>query len=320
MDIMASSFTTHHVIKKNNSTFPWGILIACILFFSFLLWSKWDKITHFFSNTTSLTNSLDDIWFVVGNPITLEWEIRSDWDFITHTHTLLTQSSGVFGLKSKTVNLSQFSGMISIDGTVALNNNDLVIIEVVSVMDLNPKQITGVVLTGSNITWQAITGDIPPVLPTWASQVAPSATVVTWTVQSIWNQGTKKLLSVQEGLQQFPVTIWTGTSFVSSRWHSILFPSKKISFQGLNLAATDFGIKGLRCYSQINVVAYANKANITTAPSVKIFECTSKTDTVPAQFASIALDDGRVFLIEATDPAWGDFANAVEITEVATTN
>jgi len=68
------------------------------------------------------------------------------------------------------------------------------------------------------------------------------------------------------------------------------------------------------------VVAYANKVNITTAPSVKIFECTNKTTTVPSQFASITLDDGRVFLIEATDPTWGNFANAIEITAIPTAN
>ena len=99
-----------------------------------------------------------------------------------------------------------------------------------------------------------------------------------------------------------------------------MFPSKKISFSSINLAATDFGVKGLRCYAQTNVVDYANKVNLSTAPSVKIFECTNKSTTVPSQFASVTLDDGRVFLIEATDPAWGNFANAIEISATTPTN
>ena len=263
----------------------------------------------------ALTTSLDTTWFVVGDPITLEWEIRADGDFMTHTHTLLTQSSGVFGLKSKTINLSQYTWTISIDGTVALQNSGLVIIEVSAVMDLNP-QSTGLVLSGAlEATGQTVvSGTVAPAI-TWATTQAPVTTTPTTIVP-----GTKKPLTVQEWIQQVPVTIGTGTLFTSSRGHTILFPSKKISFQALNLATTDFGIKGLRCYSQINVVNYANKAQIATAPAVKIFECTNKTDTVPAQFASISLDDGRVFLIEATDPTWGSFANAIEISAIPTTN
>ncbi|MEI6426606.1 MAG: hypothetical protein WCO66_04665, partial [Candidatus Absconditabacteria bacterium] len=237
-----------------------------------------------------------------------------------HTHTLLTQSSGVFGLKSKPVNWSQYSGNISIDCVVALQRSGLVIIEVNAVMDLNPVVSTGVALTGASITGQVVTGQsitgqtVTP-LATGTTQTTQVTSVVSTTSSSI-----KKSLVVQEGLEQFPVTIGTGTLFTSSRGHSILFPSKKISFQSITIAATDFGIKGLRCYSQINVVDYANKSQLTTAPAVKIFECTNKTTTVPSQFASITLDDGRVFLIEATNPVWGTFANAIEITAIPTAN
>lgn len=312
---MASDFTAHHVVKQSSRNFPWGIVVVCLLFISFLLWSKWDKIIQIFWTSTTITASLNDTGFVVGDPITLEGEIRSDGDFMTHTHTLLTQSSGVFGLKSKTVNLSQYSGTISIDGTIALQHSGLVIIEVSSVMDLN-LQSTGLVVTGAlEMTGQTVvTGE------TTTSLITGTTTTQTTTTSATVTPGSKKPLTVQEWIEQFAVTIGTGTLFTSSRGHSILFPSKKISFQSLSLTTTDFGIKGLRCYSQINVVAYANKAQVTTAPAVKIFECTNKTDTVPAQFASITLDDGRVFLIEATDPIWGNFANAIEISAIPTTN
>jgi len=313
---MASDFTAHHVVKQSPRNFPFWIVVICLLFISFLLWSKWDKITQIFGPSTDLTTSLNDTGFVIGDSITLEGEIRSDGDFMTHTHTLLTQSSGVFGLKSKTINLSQYSGTISIDGTVALQHSGLVIIEVSSVMDLNV-QSTGLVVTGALET----TGQTVVTGQTTTSVVTGTTTQTsTTTTPATVTPGTKKPLAVQEWSQQFPITIGTGTLFSSSRGHSILFPSKKISFQSLSLATTDFGIKGLRCYSQINVVAYANKSQVTTAPAVKIFECTNKTDTVPAQFASITLDDGRVFLIEATDPTWGNFANAIEISAIPTVN
>gem|GEM_PF-1971341 len=168
--------------------------MICLLFISFLLWSKWDKITQIFGPSTDLTTSLNDTGFVIGDSITLEGEIRSDGDFMTHTHTLLTQSSGVFGLKSKTINLSQYSGTISIDGTVALQHSGLVIIEVSSVMDLNV-QSTGLVVTGALET----TGQTVVTGQTTTSVVTGTTTQTsTTTTPATVTPGTKKPLAVQE--------------------------------------------------------------------------------------------------------------------------
>lgn len=310
---MPANFSTRHVSRQQKS-FPLGIVVISILFVSFLLWSKWDRISQFFGST-SATAPLSDSWFVPGEAISLEGQIRQDGDFITHTHTLLTQSSWVFGLKSKTINLNQYSGTISLEWVIDSQNSGLVIIQVTSVMDLNPiSPIVGswILDTGAQLTGQAasVATGVSKSVVTSTSAAVTSTPVV----------GTKVPLSVQAGVQQVPITIGTGTLFTSSRGHNILFPSKKISFQSLTIAPTDFGIKGLRCYTQMNVVTYLNKPQVATAPAVKIYECTNKTNSFPSQFGSILLDDGRVFLIEATDPAWWDFANAIEITTVATTN
>lgn len=314
--LMPSDFSTHHV-SRSSSKFPWGIIIICLLFLSFLLWSKWDKISSFFSPSSTITNSLEDSGFVQWDPISLEGDIRPDGDFITHTHTLLTQSSGVFWLKSKLVNLNQYTWYISLEGVISSQYSGLVIIDVTSVTDL--KTLTWDVATGSLSTWETLTGLNQTWLTTTSAPV--SLSVLTGTTQnSVVTSSTKKPLSVQEWIQQFPILIGTGILFSSSRGHTILFPSKKISFSSINLTPTNFGIKWLRCYSQMNVVEYSNKAQLTTAPSLKIYECTNASTSVPSQFASISLDDGRVFLIEATDPAWGNFANAIEITGVAPTN
>lgn len=111
---------------------------------------------------------------------------------MTHTHTLLTQSSGVFGLKSKTINLSQYSGTISIDGTVALQHSGLVIIEVSSVMDLNV-QSTGLVVTGALET----TGQTVVTGQTTTSVVTGTTTQTTTTSATV-TPGSKKPLTVQE--------------------------------------------------------------------------------------------------------------------------
>ena len=310
---MPSNFSTRHV-SKQSKTFPLGIVVISILFLSFLLWSKWDRISQFFGNT-SLNTSINDAGFTVGESISLEGQIRQDGDFITHTHTLLTQSSWVFGLKSKNINLNQYSGAISLEWVIDSQHSGLVIIQVTSVMDLNP--ISPIVESWTLNTGAQLTGQISPIV-TGTSQSPVTATSPTTVSAPI--AGSKIPLSVQAGVEQVPITIGTGTLFTSSRGHNILFPSKKISFQSVTIAPIDFGIKGLRCYTQMNVVAYLNKAQVATAPAVKIYECTNKTNSFPSQFGSILLDDGRVFLIEATDPAWWDFANAIEITTVATTN
>jgi hypothetical protein len=65
----------------------------------------------------------------------------------------------------------------------------------------------------------------------------------------------------------------------------------------------------------MNVIGYSNEALLTTNPTVKIFECTSKgTVTLPSDaFLQTTLSDGRVFVIEIMDGAWKDFASNISI-------
>lgn len=91
-------------------------------------------------------------------------------------------------------------------------------------------------------------------------------------------------------------------------------PSSNISYAGVGFNP-DFTIAGLKCSSQTNVIKYADEANLSTNPTVKIFECTAKKDiTLPSNaFLQTKLSDGRVFVIEIMDGAWKDFASNITI-------
>jgi len=48
-------------------------------------------------------------------------------------------------------------------------------------------------------------------------------------------------LAVQAGMKQFPITLDKTLTFTSTRGHSIIFPSKKISYQSSSIS-DDLGI------------------------------------------------------------------------------
>lgn len=71
---------------------------------------------------------------------------------------------------------------------------------------------------------------------------------------------------------------------------------------------------GINCSTQFNVIKYSDKANLDITPAVKIYECRVKnTVNIPSIYAQKTLEDGRVFLIEAVDPARVDFVNNIVI-------
>ncbi len=120
-------------------------------------------------------------------------------------------------------------------------------------------------------------------------------------------------LTVEAWVKQFAITLDKTLEFVSSRWHTIIFPSRKISYQSNNVSS-DLGTKWVNCYVQTNVIDYARKDLLLDSPTAKIYECKMKSDVVLAwNYISIPLDDGRTFVVEAVDSAWVDFANNVKV-------
>ena len=100
----------------------------------------------------------------------------------------------------------------------------------------------------------------------------------------------------------------------STKGYSLVFPSSNISYAGATLDE-DFDIAWLNCTAQMNVIKYSDEAMLSTNPTVKIFECTSKKAvTLPSNaFLQTALSDGRIFIIEIMNGAWKDFASNIKI-------
>lgn len=480
--------------QKPRSSYTMWIVVICIIFFVFLIWSKWSRVSDFlwFGAGTGTVAS----WLTIGQQVSIEGDLSQDGDFITHTHKLYTLSNGVFGLKSKTINMNQYTGMVSIEGIVDGERDGIYIIDVSKIISeiqsLSGNVLSGIVQTGvissqwiylpkawvffspgfeseyslqnsgengqiklthtttnqkvvinyfackkwdpnkdcaqlqqtfstanekkfttANgdvyyklaevnswfVTNQWLFGyfinDIPEqevislsnyiVLPTvqyvqssvvphisslckqgnivmtaatksnlylekgipvlkisgtWDNgtaeckiQLNPSLSVL-WTVSNFTykenavqtGQTTEiqpvvqhssstpsQPLTVEAGVKQFAITLDKTTEFPSKRGHTIIFPSKKVSYQSANIS-NDFGVKGVHCYVETDVIDFANKALLTTNPTVKVYECDVKNGVVvPGTFVTTTLTDGRVFLVEALDPAWIDFANNVQI-------
>jgi len=52
--------------------------------------------------------------FSLWQEIYLQWEIKADWDIITHTHTINDSKYGVIGIKSDIINLSDYAGFVEL--------------------------------------------------------------------------------------------------------------------------------------------------------------------------------------------------------------
>ncbi|MCX6823078.1 MAG: hypothetical protein NTX91_03745 [candidate division SR1 bacterium] len=141
----------------------------------------------------------------------------------------------------------------------------------------------------------------------------PALTATTPTTNPTTNTSTTPS-SLDFSVKQFPVNIAKALTYTSSKGYTIVLPSSNISYAGVGFNP-DFTIAGLKCSSQTNVIKYADEANLSTNPTVKIFECTAKKDiTLPSNaFLQTKLSDGRVFVIEIMDGAWKDFASNITI-------
>jgi len=59
--------------------------------------------------------------------------LQNDGDFIIYTHTLTIPETSVIGLKSRSLDLTLYTGIVDIQGTVEREYNEMFIIEVNSI-------------------------------------------------------------------------------------------------------------------------------------------------------------------------------------------
>jgi len=61
----------------------------------------------------------------------LEWELKADWDFTTHTHTLNDTNYGLVGVKSSELNLSDYVWLVQLTWIVEKFNQEMPIVRVI---------------------------------------------------------------------------------------------------------------------------------------------------------------------------------------------
>lgn len=128
----AKDVPTKFAHKHWSSNTFWIIFIS-VLFFLFLVFSKWNKINEFFG--FSIENTALKSGFVLGEEVSVEGILTQDGDFVTHTHKLSTLSSGVFGLKSKIINLNQYSWTILVEWIIDSEYQWLFIIDITKIIE-----------------------------------------------------------------------------------------------------------------------------------------------------------------------------------------
>ena len=83
------------------------------------------------------------------------------------------------------------------------------------------------------------------------------------------------LLVVDTSVSQFPINLEKTITFTSSRGYSIVFPSRNIAYETMNIDE-GLDLPGVRCSTQMSVVKFSDKAMLSQDPKVKIFTCSIK--------------------------------------------
>jgi hypothetical protein len=116
--------------KKNGVSARVLVLVIIITFLvAFLVFKNLGNIGDLFSgaNTTGQSAS-----FSIGQSVSISGTVLQNGDYVTYTHTLTLSDGSVVGIKSSTVDLNSFSGLVLIQGIVQKQLNGLFIIEVTS--------------------------------------------------------------------------------------------------------------------------------------------------------------------------------------------
>ena len=114
--------------KRSLSLITLFLVIICTFVLAFLLFKNFDRMTAWFSSSVESTTG-----FQIWQTVSLSGILQADGDLISYTHTLTLDDTMLVGLKSRTLDLGIYSGMITIQGNVEKELNDIFIIEVTSI-------------------------------------------------------------------------------------------------------------------------------------------------------------------------------------------
>lgn len=112
--------------KKSVSWLVVALIVVCFFALLVLVLKNIESIGDWFAPTqTSTTMQL-----AIGEDVSLSGTLQANGDLISYTHTLTLADATVIGLKSRTIDLSLYSGMVDIQWMVEKELSSVYIIEV----------------------------------------------------------------------------------------------------------------------------------------------------------------------------------------------
>jgi hypothetical protein len=85
------------------------IVIVLTFLVAFMVFKNYDRITNLFVASVETSDT-----FQIGQDVELSGMLNADGDLISYTHTLTLADAMVVGLKSRTLDLSIYSGIVDI--------------------------------------------------------------------------------------------------------------------------------------------------------------------------------------------------------------
>lgn len=127
-----SGYGNDYMVKQPKKSSSFLVLLVVVVFtflVAFLLFKNLDRITNWFSSSSLSVGT----GFIIGQSVSLSGMLQSNGDIVSYTHTLTMLDASIVGLKSRTLDLSIYTGYVDIQGTVEKERNDLFIVEVFAV-------------------------------------------------------------------------------------------------------------------------------------------------------------------------------------------
>ncbi|MEI6673032.1 MAG: hypothetical protein WCL02_07045 [bacterium] len=103
-----SGYKSQHP-KKSTSFLTLFVVVICTFALAFLIFKNFDNVSNLFSSSSQISTG-----FQIGQTVSLSGILASDGDLISYTHTLTLSDARILGLKSKTVDLSMYTGKVDI--------------------------------------------------------------------------------------------------------------------------------------------------------------------------------------------------------------
>ncbi len=114
--------------KKSVSLLTLFIVIIVTFVLAFAVFKNIDRIGNIFSSSVSTPET-----FQIGQEVALSGELAADGDLVSYTHTLSLYDGTIVGIKSKNLDLSQYSWFVDIQWIVDKQLDSLFIIDVTTI-------------------------------------------------------------------------------------------------------------------------------------------------------------------------------------------